>query len=235
MGLYSSLKGIFSTTFQLGKAGIKIKNNSSLFEVVAADGTTYVDSKCANSFAVSAVQAGNATNVGSLIAFGDANKVTFAYAAAQAADSIYTWVKPVAGKFLKTDVSGNLSWEDPAATPIPTDHATIASKAFGFGSGASFNQKLLPIGAIVRKVQVIIDTPFDTAATLEIGKAGTTDKYMAATENDLQGLAGDVFEAVKGNAAVSGSSEQVICTFNANSAIAGAGRVLVEYCIPETL
>ena len=234
MGLYSTLKGIASLTLQLGKGGIKIKNNSGVFEPVAADGSTLVNGQFADAYATNVI-AGTASVAGTLIAFGDANKVSFAYAASQSDDTTYTWVKPDAGKFLTTDASGNLSWSDVPVESL-TDIAHVATKAFDKDTTSPFDHKLLPIGAIVLKTQVIIDTPFDgTAPVIKIGKAGTTDKYLAESENDLLGAAGDVYEAIKGNAAVSSSPEQTICTFDADESENGAGRVLIHFIIPEVV
>jgi len=234
MGLFSMLKGISSLTLQLGKGGIKIKNDSNVLKAVAANGTTPVDFGCANAYATNHV-AGTASVAGTLVAFGDANKVTFAYAVGQSADTTYTWPKPTASKFLTTDGSGNLSWTDVPVESL-TDIAHVASKAFDKNTVSPFDHKLLPIGAIVLKVQVVIDTPFDgTAPVVKIGKSGATDKYMLEDENDLKGSTGDVYESVKGNAAVSGSAEQVICTFDADSSANGDGRILVHYILPEVV
>lgn len=229
MGLWANLFGTFSQTFQIQKGGSLFKNNAGVLEAkTVGDGTLA-------SFNASSLIAGSASVVGSLIAFGDANKVTFQYASGQSANTTYTWVKPDNGKFLTTDGSGNLSWAVPAEPTVPTDIVHVASKVVAFGASSPVNHKLVPIGAIVTKVQVIIDTAFDTAATLSVGKAGTIAKYMATTENDLQGVAGSIYEAVYGNAAITGSDEQVIVTYTANSATVGSARVLVYYVSPEVL
>jgi len=228
MAIFINVKGTTQATFQIQKGGANLINSSGAIHVKNAANDAFADLNAL------ALISGDASQAGSVKVFGDANYMSMVYAASQSADTTYTWVKPDAGKYLKTDGSGNLSWDTPPSAP--TDIVHVASKAFVFGTSSPFNHKEIPIGAIVTRVQVIIDTAFDdAAATLKVGKAGATDKYMATTENDLAGLAGSIYEAQYGNAAVSGSAEQIICTLSPGSAEAGAGRVLVYYVIPETL
>jgi hypothetical protein len=228
MGLFSNVRGTTQSLFQIQKGGANLVHSSGAIHVKNAANSAFAD------FNALGLISGDASQAGSVVIYGDANKVTFAYASGQSDDSTYTWPKPDAGKFLKTDGSGNLSWDTPPSAP--TDIVHVASKAFVFGTSSPFDHKEIPIGAIVTKVQVIIDEAFnDAAATLKVGKAGATDKYMATTENDLAGAAGNIYEAQYGNAAVSGSAEQIICTLSPGSADEGAGRVLVYYVIPEVL
>ena len=184
--------------------------------------------------------AGTASVVGSLIAYGDANKMTLRFKAGEGSDQTYYFPKDgSSGQVLSTDGSGNLSWITVSAPSVPTDLVRIASKAIVFGDfAAPVNHKLLPIGAIVLKTEIIIDTAWNIAdAEIKVGKAGTTDKYMANADSVLNGVAGDTSIAEKGNAAVSGSAEQVIVTVTdgATPAAAGAARVLIYYCSPEVL
>ena len=89
----------------------------------------------------------------------------------------------------------------------------------------------LPVGTVVDKIKVAVDTPFDgTGATLTVGKSGLVDKYIDVTENDL--YTSGSYEADHANVAISGSSENVIVTFSAGTASVGSARVLLYYTIP---
>lgn len=239
MAVFFDAKGTTQSSFQIQKGGGRITNNAGNLEVRNA-AAALSDLLALNLSAQSAITAGDATHVGSLIAYGDANKVTFQYAAGQTSDQTYIFPKDgTSGQVLSTDGSGNLSWITVSAPSVPTDLVRVASKAIVFGDeGSAVNHKLLPIGAIVLKTEVIIDIAWDVAdATIQVGKAGTVAKYMAAGDNILNGSAGDTSIAEKGNAAITGSAEQVIVTVTAGIAPAGAGaaRVLIYYCQPEVL
>jgi hypothetical protein len=89
----------------------------------------------------------------------------------------------------------------------------------------------LPPDAVVRRVAVVVDTAFDGTPSLSVGVTGTTSKYMGSTQVDLTAAAGTVFEADPGLDA-DGSSEDLIATYSAGGATAGAARILVEYGVP---
>ena len=67
---------------------------------------------------------------------------------------------------------------------------------------------------------------------MSIGISGTTSKYMGSTQVDLTAAAATVFEVEPGLAAV-GATENLIATYSAGSASAGAARILVDYVIPS--
>jgi hypothetical protein len=227
MANVKNLHGTSSQTFQIQKGGAKIRNNSGVVEIKDAAATAFANINAAD------VIAGDASTVGNLKAYGDANYMQHKYATGQSANSTYTWPKPDNGKYLQTDGSGNLSF-----VSLPTDRTDgqyIASKAFTHESSATINHKELPVGAIVTKVQIVIDEAFDTAATIQVGKTAALTKYVDTTDCDLQGVAKSVYEVVIGNPAVSGSAEQVLITFVNASSTAGEARVLLYYVSPEII
>ena len=111
---------------------------------------------------------------------------------------------------------------------VVTDTTTVA-----FGATSPVTMFTLPANAVVKKVQVIIDTAFNgTAPQLSIGISGTTSKYMGSGQVDLTAAAGTIFEVDPGVAA-NGSTENLIATYAAGGASAGAARILVDYVIPS--
>lgn len=227
MGLFADLLGTLSATFQIGKAGVKLKNNSAVLEVKAADGTT------------DAPVTASKINVS-----GDAIDLN-SDAAGSAADWKYTLQRPASGmseavtltlpvnngtasQVLQTDGDGVLSWASAGVTDA-LDHVDTTTLAFDTSSPEALFTK--PANALITKVQVIIDTPFNgTAPTLSIGIAGTVSKYMATTQVDLKGTATDVYEVCPGLPA--SAEESLIATYSADSSSAGSARILIYYTTP---
>jgi len=130
---------------------------------------------------------------------------------------------------VQTDGAGNLSWGTPATS---TQNISTDSTNLVFGSASTVAMFTLPVGAVVQKVRVIVDTAFNGTPSISIGIAGTLAKYMPATDIDLTAAAKTIFEAYPAEAPVSGTPEDVIATYAAGSASAGAARMEVDYSIP---
>jgi len=112
----------------------------------------------------------------------------------------------------------------------------VITKTFTPATPSPMALVTLPVGAIVDKIKVIIDTPFDgTGATFKVGKAGVTDKYMETGQNDLYAPSKSVFFNDNGNTAISGSPENVIGTLSAGTSSVGSARVMVYYTIPTSV
>lgn len=228
MGLFSDLFGTLKDTFQLGLGGVKLKNVAAGLVVKAVDGTT------------DAPATASKINIS-----GDVLEIN-SDAAGSAADWKYTLQRPVAGmtaavtltlpvddgtpsQVIQTDGSGNLSFVSAGTTAhlMATNSTDIV-----FGSGTPVALFTLPDGAVIHQVDIIIDTPWTTgAANITVGIAGTTSKYMAATENDLYAAAKTVFSVHPG-IVPPGGTEALIATYAASTANAGAGRIIVHYSIP---
>lgn len=133
------------------------------------------------------------------------------------------------GQALVTDGSGVLTFEDAAST-ASSDKVDTTDLAFGDSSPVAMFT--LPAGAIIEKIQVVIDTAFDGTPSASVGIAGTVSKYLAATDIDLTMAAGTVFEVHPGVTAP-GGTEALIITYAAGGATAGAARFLVFYAIPS--
>jgi len=183
MGLFADLVGTLSAIFQIGKGGVKLKNNSSALEVKAADGTT--DAPVTTS----------KVNVS-----GDEFDLN-SDAAGTGADWKYTLKRPATGmpaavaltlppdngspgQVVQTDGEGNLHFASAGTT---ADLVHINSTTIAYGDTSPVSMFTLPANAVIHKVKVIVDNPFDgTAPTLSVGIAGTVSKYMGTTQNDLR-------------------------------------------------
>lgn len=225
---FSDIIGIIGTSLRLGIGGLILKNTSGKIR------------------ARSAADDGDAPLVGSVIAASGDDIELNEDAADAGADRKYTIRRPSAGMagaltlvlpadaganqyVLATDGAGNTYWASSAAASNleATDTTDIA-----FGSASPVAMFTRPANAVIAKLQVIIDTPFDGAPSLSVGVSGTTSKYLASTAVDLTMAAGTIFEVSPGVAA-SGATEDLIATYAAGGATVGAARILVSYVIPS--
>lgn len=225
---FLDLLGTLGAKFQLGINGLILKNVSNKIR------------------ARNAADNADAPLVGSVIAASGDEIQLNEDAAGSAADWKYSIKRPVAGMSsdqqivlppdagtagfaMFTDGAGNLYWGAAAAA---TNLEATDTTSLVFGSSSPLAMFTLPANAVVVKVQVVIDTAFNGTPSLSIGITGTLAKYLASTQVDLTAAAGTIFEVSPGLAA-NGSSENLIATYAAGSASAGAARLLVTYAIPS--
>ena len=121
-----------------------------------------------------------------------------------------------------------LEWTTIAAG---NDKLVVDSTTLDFGDTSPKAMFTKPANALVERVQVIIDTPFNGTPSLSVGISGTTSKYLSSTMVDLTAAAGTVFEVTPGLAATVGT-EALIATYSAGGASAGSARILVTYAQP---
>lgn len=105
------------------------------------------------------------------------------------------------------------------------------STALAFGSSSPVAMFTKPDGGVILTCAIIVDTSFDGTPTVSIGVSGNTSKFMASTHSDLTASAGTSFEVSPNQPAGSGT-EDLIATYAAGGASAGAARILVYYAIP---
>jgi hypothetical protein len=132
------------------------------------------------------------------------------------------------GEVLSTDGDGVTSW---IAAGGSTDHMVKQDVTpLAFGSSSPVTMFTLPANGYISKIEFNVDTAFNgTAPTASIGIAGTTSKYMAATQVDLKTVG--QYEVNPG-IIPGGSTEALIITYAADSSSAGAARVVVHYAVP---
>ena len=228
MGLFADLLGTLASTFQIGKSGVKLKNNSAALEVKAADGTTDAP-VTASKVSVS----GDEVVLNSDATEASADwKMTLKRPATGMTANVSFTLPPddgSPGQVPQTDGDSNLTWVDAGSTAALT-HVDTTTLAYDDSSPKAMFTK--PADSIITNIQVIIDTAFNgTAPTLSIGISGTVSKYMATTQNDLKGAAGTIFEVCPGLEAEAGA-EDLIATYSADSSSAGSARILVFYATP---
>jgi hypothetical protein len=229
MGLFADILGTLSTTFQIGKGGVKLKNNGVTLEVKAVNGTTDA-----------ALTASKVSISGDVIELNSD-------AADSAADRKYTIQRPASGmggavtltlppddgsasQVLQTDGNGVLTWAS-AGTTLDLTHVDTTS--FTHGDASPVAMFTLPANAVIEKIAVVIDEAFDgTTPTMSVGVAATPAKFMATTQVDLKGVAGTVYECYPGLAA-EGTTNVMIVTLVPDSSSTGEARVLVYYSTPS--
>lgn len=224
MAKFLDLKGTSEQSLQIQKSGARIKNVAGVLQIRnAADGA-------------------NAELKAKTIKVSDSSIEWNTDAAGAGADWKMTLQRPAAGmtaaldfvmppnygtlgQFLTSDGAGNMSWTTQAG--LTGQVAKKFDLVFGTAAGQSAFFTL-PTANIIYDVIVIIDTPFDTAATVSVGIAATVDKYMTTTQNDLQGVAKDRYESSPGEAAPV-APEAVTVNFTPAAATAGAARIIAVY------
>jgi hypothetical protein len=226
MGIFADLKGTTENIFRIGTHALKAITGG----LAARNSADSSDEK------LQASQFEATGNTGLIINSDAAEtgadyKITLARPSSGMTAS-YVLTLPVDGgsasQVLSTDGSGVLSWVSAGSTSACL---TVDTTSLAFNSSDTLSLFTLPANAVVHQVEVVIDTPWDTAATVTVGISGNTAKYMAATANNLQGTAKDRYRSNPGEAA-SGSTEALIATYSAASSTVGTARILVTYSVP---
>jgi len=227
IGLFGEFIGTVLSKFQLGIGGAKLNNDSGGLKVQNnANADSPITGSQLNASGDQIVINSDAAETGADWKLNLKRPVT-----GMTADMSITF-PPADGspnQILKTDGSGNWGWSTPATG---TQYVTSDTTSITFGTTSTLSMLSIPVGAVVRRIRVIIDTAFNGAPSLSVGVAGTIAKYMPATSVDLTATAKTIFEAYPAEAAVSGSPEAVIATYAAGGASAGAGRIELDYDIP---
>ena len=234
MGVFKNLLGTVLDRFQLGLAGPLIKNDTGAIAVRNAADADYA-----------------AVQVALVQVFGDDIELN-AGAAGAGADWLMRLVRP------DTGMTENIDIILPAGTPSPGQLLRVASFSSGavaleyytasegasnmvlmdsttlaFGASSPVSLFTKPANALVERIKVIVDTPFDgTNPQLSIGISGTTSKYGAASHIDLTADAGTVFDLDYGLPAT-GGTEALIGTYSGDGSAAGSARIQVIYVVPS--
>ncbi len=231
MPSYTDQGGTTEQQFILGKKGVGHKRNATTggVDVVKADGSL------APIQTSKAFISGDEIEINSDAAgTGSDRKLKLARpTTGMTADVTLTFPATVGspGQVLSTDgTSGQLSWV--ATGGSTTQYVACDTTTLAAGSASPITMFSLPANAVVHKVQVILDTIFNgTNPTATVGTAGTPALFMGAQQNDLKGVAGDVYEATPAVAA-NASAQSLIITYSPDSASTGSARFLVHYSIP---
>jgi hypothetical protein len=214
MSIIADLKATFNNIFQIGKGGVKLKNNSQNLQIRNSADTEYSD--------ISAKELNlQGVNGDYSISVKKPNALAVNY------DFILPPDTGSPSQVLSTDGVGNLSWVDAGNTAplLKFDTTTIAHD-----SSSPVTMFTLPANAVVRLVQIIVDSAFDGTPTLSVGITGTLSKYLATTQVDLNEVGS--YE-VSPTAIASGTTENLIATYSSGGATVGSCRILVAYHTPD--
>jgi len=228
MAVFIDIKGTSQGSFQLSKGGARINNTAGVIEARNAADNAYAD-------IVGQILKANSNelqlNANATLSGANWKMSVLRPATGMTANVNYTLpAAPINGSLLATDGSGNLSWTAPGA--VITGFTVMDSQSFVFNSASPIALVTIPANAVVHSVEVIIDTLFDGAPTLQVGIAGTTNKYMDTTEVNLNSGLGDIWKTNPSKAPL-GTSEAIIATYTQGGSTVGAGRILVNYSIPN--
>jgi len=224
--LFADLIGTTLGYFRIGKTGPRLKDNSGALDVRNSADGAYVD--------VTADQFNAASDVGLVINSDAAEtgadwKFTLQRAATGMTGNVVITLPDSdgsPGQVLSTDGTGVTSWISAASTAASL---TLNSTTISFGDASPVTLFTLPANAIIDHVDVIVDTVFDGTATVTVGVAGDTARFMGAGNNALSEIA--VWRTHPGIEAV-GTTEALIATYSAGGATVGSARVIVAYAVP---
>lgn len=230
-GKFSDILGTLAQRFQIGLKGPAIKNNAGAVEVRNAADDAYAEIRAAlfatfgNDFELNAGAASAGADWKMRLrrpSTGMTHDITLVLPATDPAPGQALTVASFEGDVV------TLQWTTVAGG---SDKLVVDTTTIAFGDSSPVAMFTKPANAIIEKVQVVIDTPFNGTPNLSVGVSGTPSKYVASTQVDLSAAAGTVFEITPGQAA--GGSEALIATLAAGGATAGSARVLVSYVIPS--
>jgi hypothetical protein len=229
MSLFSDLLGTTKNFFKLGLTGVRLKNSGGNL-IVRNNG----DSADAEITTSQLNNSGDGIVINSDAA-GSGNDWLFNFQRNPVQTADLTLQVPPAkgtdGHVLRQKAgtaSGVLELEL-AAAGTTSQCESVDTTSLAFGSSSPVTMFTLPAGAIVTKVQCVIDTAFDDSPTASVGVSGTASKYMSTGDLDLTAAAGTVFEVTPGLAA---AADALIITYSAGSSSVGAARFLVYYSVP---
>lgn len=231
MSRFGDFLGTVLGKFQLGIGGPQVKGSGGLVQIRNAADSTYADIEAAlfatygDDFELNAGAAGS----------GDDWKMTLRRpSTGMTHDLIFVMPEgdPAVGQVLSVaSFVGDVITLEYTTIGSGVGSVNIDTTTLAFGDSSPVAMFTKPAGALVEKIQVIIDTPFDGTPTVSIGIAGTVSKYMAATHNDLTASAATVFEVVPGIDETVGT-EAIIATYSSGGATVGSARILVTYVDP---
>lgn len=231
-GRFLDLLGTAFTKLQIGIGGPQVKNASGVIQIRNAADAAYAQISAAlfatygNDFELNAGAAGSGADW----------KMTFKRPSTGMTHALnITWPSgdPAVGQALTVATfSGDnitLQWTTIASG---TEKLIVDTTSLAFGTSSPLAMYTAPASAVHTMFQVIIDTAFNGTPTMSIGITGTTSKYVSTGQIDLTAAAGTIFEICPAVAAP-GGTENIIATYSAGSASAGAARILGYYAIPS--
>jgi len=198
--------------------------------VAGANVSGTVSSATTATTATSATTAGTVTTAAqpNITSVGTLSSVTVSGVSTLGAVSNVKITGGVDGHILTTDGTGNLSWKE-VQSAIDSWKAKGATLVFDATSTSTV--LVLPANAIVDKVSVIVDAPFNgTSPTVSIGLSGGSGfEYASAADINLKSA--DRYD-MPSQVAPTGSVGTIQMLYSASGSSIGSARVIVTYAIP---
>lgn len=224
MGIWQDFNGTLGSFFRLGLTGVRLKDSSG--NLIVRNPADSADA---------GITASQLINTGASFTVGTTNVLTLTRNASQsgALQVIFPSGKGTDSQALvqKAGTGAGIVEFEFASAGSTAQCLSVDVTALAFGASSPVTMFTLPANAIASMIEVIVDTAFNGTPSLSIGIAGTTSKYLAATQVDLKDVATTVFRVHPGVVA-SGSTEALIATYSAGGASAGAARINVYYGVP---
>lgn len=224
MPKFADLFGTLTNAFRIGINGVRLRNLSGTLSIrntndtADAGLTAAIVNVSGEQIVINSDAAGT----------GNDRLLTLQRNASQGANLTLTFPANAGspGQVLQTDGTGNLSFVAAGSTSqcVTTDTTSLA-----FGSTSPVAMFTLPANAVVQAVRICVDTAFNGTPSLSVGIAGTTSKYVASNQFDLATVGQyEIYPSLAANTV----SENLIATYSAGGASAGAARIEVDYAIP---
>lgn len=228
MAKWIDLIGTSLNSLRLGLTGVLLKNTSGNLTV-----RNNADSADASVTASTVNVSGDSLVINSDAANTGADRSITITRPSSGMGASYTLTLPVddgtPSQVLQTDGNGILSWV--TAGGSTADKLSFVSTAIAFGSTSPVSMFTLPVNALVKEIEIIVDTPFNGTPSLSVGITGTVSKYFPATQVDLTAT-GKISFINSANEIPVGTTENLIATYSAGGATAGAARIITSYVIP---
>jgi hypothetical protein len=224
MGIWTDFLGTTEAFFRLGLTGPRLKDSGGNLAVRNPGDTANAQ-----------ITASKLNNTGTSLDIGTANILTLSQNGSQsgALTVILPAAKSTDGYSLaqKAGTGAGIIEFELVPTGSTSQCQTTDTTTLNFGSSATVAMFNLPAGGVISRIEVVIDTPFNTAASASVGITGTLAKYLPATRVDLTAPATTSFD-FHPNLPAPVSQESLIITYSANSATVGSARFLVYFATP---
>jgi hypothetical protein len=227
------LLGTVFAKFQVGIGGPQIKNSTGTLEVRNAADSAYAALRASGILVAGDSIILNEQSTGS----GASWKMTVSRpSTGMTHDLTIIWpsADPSVGQALTVaSFASNIVTLQWSSVTAGAQLMSVDTTSLAFGTASPIAMYTAPANAVEYMFEIIIDTPFSGGTpTLSIGITGTTSKYVSTGQVDLTAAAGTIFQVEPG-VIPPGTTENVIATYSAGGATAGAARILGYYSVPS--
>lgn len=199
-----------------------------------ADTSTAIPSNTGSTQILVVTTAGNGANVGDLLRDDGSGTGTMEILPAEEGRTLVI-TDALTGGSVAFDPDSMYIWDADGSAwikigDIGSVTGAIRAIDFAITTGASQDSdSQIPANAIIHSVKLIIQTPYSAGATIELGYTGNTSAILGSADNNPQ----EAHEYECEDYAVWDSSPQLVLATIGGSPVAGSGRVVVAYSVPN--